>query len=106
MDIMTIYAEIYNQKITEPFFRIYFDTLKEQKVDDLITAFKDHAKVGAFFPKPSEIIKIIKTNKSKPIYYKALPHPEISNEKLDAILHPLYEQIKKRTASINYDYNL
>lgn len=53
-EMLTILAEIHDKELSEYKLEVYFDTLSDIPIDDLINAGSILARTTKFFPKPSE----------------------------------------------------
>ncbi len=60
---LTATATLYNHPVTTEVIKIYFEVLKQFKVEDIKKALLKHIQTSKFFPKPSEIIEIIAPKK-------------------------------------------
>ena len=60
---LTGLSEVYSKEVTPELLKAYWWTLREFNVDDFTRAVSEHMKdteKGAFFPKPADLIAIIK----------------------------------------------
>lgn len=58
--ILSITAEVHGKELSKIVVGVYFETLKEFTIDEVSSAFNKHLREAKYFPKPSEIIDIIK----------------------------------------------
>jgi hypothetical protein len=62
-ELMAVSGSIFDKELTKPILRIMFETLKEYSIDQVDAAFTKHLQTGDFFPRPSQLIRIINAGK-------------------------------------------
>lgn len=58
--VMAVLSTTYEKTTSEELLSIYYDVLKQFPLDDIKSAVGNHIQTSKFFPKPSEIIALIK----------------------------------------------
>jgi len=94
--IMLVVANHYHREVEQGDLVFDFELLKDLPLNDIRDALKEHCKQSTYFPVVADIRRIIKSKKSQPKKFRALPRPEINLERLDKLLKPLYEKIKTK----------
>jgi hypothetical protein len=54
---MTMMAEVYGEKLSEPRLRAYFAALEDYAIEDVQVACRQATKASRFFPKPADLIE-------------------------------------------------
>lgn len=52
-------AIVYEKALDKDSVRLYFDILKDYKIEDVKKASDQHLKISKYFPKPSELVILI-----------------------------------------------
>ncbi|MGL5972410.1 MAG: hypothetical protein ACRCZK_01640 [Oscillospiraceae bacterium] len=67
ISLFTQLSIIYDKEVTSDLVNLYITMFKEEKlnIDELILSIKSYLKIGKFFPKPADLIELIKPQATK-----------------------------------------